>query len=41
MIIKAPHKPEFEDVFCPYVGWTITRDGFCIDCGSTDHEKIK
>ena len=36
-MIPAPHKPVMEDVFCPYVGWTISRDGFCYDCGATDH----
>lgn len=30
--------PTFVDVFCPEVGWTVTRDGFCFDCGAPDHE---
>ena len=30
-------KPEIQDVFCPEVGWTVSRDGFCCDCGKTDH----
>lgn len=29
--------PDFTDVFCPEVGWTTARDGFCFDCGATDH----
>lgn len=29
--------PVFRDVFCPQVGWTTERDGFCFDCGSTTH----
>lgn len=30
--------PDFTDVFCPEVGWTTARDGFCFDCGATDHK---
>lgn len=30
--------PVLTDVFCPEVGWTVARDGFCYDCGATDHE---
>lgn len=30
--------PTLADVFCPRVGWTVARDGFCYDCGATDHE---
>ena len=30
--------PTLTDVFCPHVGWTVARDGFCFDCGATDHE---
>ena len=30
--------PTLTDVFCPEVGWTTARDGFCFDCGATDHE---
>lgn len=29
--------PVLRDVFCPEVGWTVERDGFCFDCGATDH----
>lgn len=29
--------PAIRDVFCPEVGWTVERDGFCFDCGATDH----
>ena len=32
------HVPTLTEVFCPQVGWTVARDGFCHDCGSTDHE---
>ena len=30
--------PVLADVFCPEVGWTVSRDGVCFDCGATDHE---
>lgn len=36
-IIKI-HVPVLTDVFCPQAGWTVARDGFCYDCGATDHE---
>lgn len=39
MRIIIQHKPDFTDVFCPEVGWTTARDGFCVECGATDHEK--
>lgn len=29
--------PVLTDVFCPQVGWTVARDGFCYDWGSTAH----
>lgn len=31
--------PTLTDVFCPQVGWTVARDGFCYDCGATDHKE--
>lgn len=37
-IIIIQDAPEFADVFCPEVGWTTARDGFCFDCGATDHK---
>lgn len=38
MIIEF-HAPVLTDVFCPQVGWTVARDGFCYDCGATNHEE--
>lgn len=37
-LLPEPHMPVMVDVFCPEVGWTISRDGFCYDCGATAHE---
>lgn len=31
--------PILTDVFCPLNGPTVARDGFCFDCGATDHEE--
>lgn len=40
MRIIEVYKPEFTDVFCPETGWTTARDGFCYDCGATDHKQM-
>lgn len=37
-LIRTFTPPVLADVFCPLNGWTVSRDGFCYNCGATDHE---
>lgn len=35
--VYTQEAPQFNEVFCPEVGWETAVDGFCHACGATDH----